>query len=231
LRVHWIQHVPFEGLGQLRPLLASRASSISATRAWEDAAFPDPHEIDLLVVMGGPMSVHDAADLPWLVAEKRFIGEVLRTRTHVLGICFGAQLVAEALGARVTDMPQKEIGWFSIEAAEGSAVEPWAQILGRGQQVFHWHGESFSLPDQAVALARSEGCQRQAFRWGARVLGLQFHLEISPEGAEQLVEMCADDLESPGPWVQSTAEILARPDRFAHSHEVLEQLLDQFLEA
>lgn len=231
MRVHWIQHVAFEGLGRLRPLLASRSSSISATRAWEDANFPDPHELDLLVVMGGPLSVHDTQEHHWLVAEKQFLADTLRTRTRVLGICLGAQLLAEALGATVTANSSKEIGWFPIQSVEGRAVEPLGATLARSREVFHWHGESFSLPEEATALARSAGCPQQAFRWGTRVLGLQFHLEMTPEGAEQLIEKCPEDLQAEGPWVQSPAEILSRPDRFAHAHEVLEELLDQFLES
>ncbi len=114
MRVHWIQHAPFEGLGHLRPLLAGRASQISATRSWESAVFPDPHEVDLLVVMGGPMSVHDLEDHPWLAAEKEFLTEALRTQARILGICLGAQLLAEAVGAEIRPAEQAEIGWFGI---------------------------------------------------------------------------------------------------------------------
>ncbi len=109
-------------------------------------------------------------------------------------------------------------------------METLGRILVRSEEVFHWHREAFTLPEEAVGLVRSRGCAHQAFRLGDRVLGIQFHLEMTPEGAEQLIQMCPDDLDGEGPYVQSPTEILARPDRFARSHEVLEELLDQFLE-
>jgi GMP synthase-like glutamine amidotransferase len=210
--------------------LAARAATISATRVWEEARFPDASELDLVVLMGGPMSIHDTEAHGWLEAEKEFVGELLRSRARVLGICLGAQLLAEALGAAVEPAAEPEIGWFGIEAAEGSAAQPLVEALTRPRRVFHWHAEQFGLPPDAVGLARSDGCAHQAFRWGPRVLGLQFHLEMTPEGAEQLVEHCAEDLQGAGPWVQSPSEILARPERFAASHEALAQVLDQFLD-
>lgn len=229
MRSHWIQHVPFESLGYLRPLLAAHSHHISATRAWEAADYPDPRDLDLLVVMGGPMSVYDEDAHPWLPAEKEFLREALGTRCRILGICLGAQLLAEALGARIHPADRPEIGWFPVECTASGAVDRVGRILGRSPQVFHWHGETFDLPDDATALASSEACPNQAFRWGKRVLGLQFHLEMTPEGAERLIENCPQDLEREGPFVHSAAEILSRPDRFLQAHEVLDTLWEAFL--
>lgn len=119
MRAHILQHVPFEGPAYIGQWLAGQGAEISDTRLWESTTLPDPDAIDLLVVMGGPMSVNDEADFPWLAAEKRFIAELVARGRPVLGICLGAQLIASAHGARVFRNTAKEIGWFDIQAADG----------------------------------------------------------------------------------------------------------------
>lgn len=208
MRAHYLQHVPFEGLGSIAPWLAGHGYRTTATRLFGDAAFPDPRDIDLLVILGGPMSVNDGGRLPWLGAEKAFIREVIGLGTPVLGICLGAQLIAEVLGARVHPGPAREIGWFPVHGvatAEGADFVLPAQV-----SVFHWHGETFDLPPGARRLARSAACENQAFQWGERVIGLQFHLETTPESARALVAHCRHELGA-GAFVQDEAQILAAP--------------------
>ncbi|MFZ5654264.1 MAG: type 1 glutamine amidotransferase [Pseudomonadota bacterium] len=208
MRAHYLQHVPFEGLGSIAPWLAGQGYRTTATRLFEAAAFPDPRDIDLLVILGGPMSVNDGGELPWLAAEKAFIREVIGLGTPVLGICLGAQLIAEVLGARVYPGPAREIGWFPVHGvanAEGADF-----VLPPQVSVFHWHGETFDLPPGARRLARSAACENQAFQWGVRVIGLQFHLETTPESARALVAHCRHEL-SAGAFVQDEQQILAAP--------------------
>jgi len=116
MRAHWFQHVSFEGLGSIELWLDSNGYEVTFTRFFESADLPDPDAIDLLVVMGGPMSVNDEDQFPWFVSEKRFIREIIESGKPVLGICLGAQLIANALGANVYPNPVKEIGWFPIYA-------------------------------------------------------------------------------------------------------------------
>jgi GMP synthase-like glutamine amidotransferase len=199
MRAHYLQHVPFEGLGSIAPWLAGHGYRTTATRLFEAAAFPDPRDIDLLVILGGPMSVNDGGQLPWLAAEKAFIREV---------IGLGAQLIADVLGARVYPGPAREIGWFPVHGvanAEGADF-----VLPPQVSVFHWHGETFDLPPGARRLVRSAACENQAFQWGARVIGLQFHLETTPESARALVAHCRHELGA-GAFVQDEAQILAAP--------------------
>lgn len=208
MRAHYLQHVPFEGLGRVAPWLAEHGYYSTATRLFEVAAFPDPRDIDLLVILGGPMSVNDGDDLPWLADEKAFIREVIGLGTPVLGICLGAQLIAEVLGARVYPGPAREIGWFpvyGVAATEGPDFVFPPQI-----RVFHWHGETFDLPPGARRLARSAACENQGFQWGERVIGLQFHLETTPESARALVAHCRHELGA-GAFVQDEEQILAVP--------------------
>ena len=176
MKAHILQHVPFEGPAYIGQWLMARGAQISHTRFWESAALPDPAAVDLLVVMGGPMSVNDEAEFAWLAAEKRFIAEVVALGRPVLGICLGAQLIASAHGARVFRNTEKEIGWFDVHACTGTED---AFDFPPTTTVLHWHGETFELPPGARLLATSTACRHQAFQLGEHAIGLQFHLEMT----------------------------------------------------
>jgi GMP synthase-like glutamine amidotransferase len=216
MRVHWFQHVPFEGLGSIEPWLRAAGARVSSTKFFEDdPILPRPGDVDLLVVMGGPMSANDESPLTWLGEEKRFIRVAIERGTAVLGVCLGAQLIASALGASVYANAEREIGWLPITGtADEAGLPAWAGAR-RETTVFHWHGETFDLPPGAEVLARSAACEHQAFRIGRRILGLQFHLETTAASARALVANCRADL-APGRFVQSESDILAA-DAARHS--------------
>jgi GMP synthase-like glutamine amidotransferase len=208
MRIHCLQHVPFEGPAGIADWAEARGHELSVTRLYTGAAPPSPDAFDWLVVMGGPMGVHDEAEHPWLGAEKALLREAIASGKTIIGVCLGAQLLAEALGARVYRNAEKEIGWLPIElTGEGRASSLFGFLPGH-IEVFHWHGDTFDAPPGAVHLARSQGCANQAFLWGERVLGLQFHVETTPESLRALVEHGADDI-VPGPYVQSAERMLA----------------------
>jgi len=201
-----MQHVRFEGLGCIEPWLRAEGYDITNTRFFETAIFPDQNDIDLLIVMGGPMSVNNEAEFPWLVEEKQFIRSCIEEENSVLGICLGAQLIASSMGARVYPSHEKEIGWFPVEGIP--SINSQTFCFSASQKVFHWHGETFDLPSGAYSLARSDGCENQAFQLGRSVIGLQFHLETTPETAREIVSHCREEL-TPSKYVQSEREILA----------------------
>ncbi|MDZ4346942.1 MAG: type 1 glutamine amidotransferase, partial [Candidatus Binatia bacterium] len=177
------------------------------TRFFDDPALPQLNGLDLVIAMGGPMSVNDESTRPWLRPEKRFDREAVKRVIAVLLKCLGAQLVASALGARVYRNSQKEIGWFPIEATPNTMNSfrfPEKCI------VFHWHGETFDLPSGAIRLAKSVVCENQAFQIAQHVIGLQFHLETNPESARALLDNCGDEL-VPGPYVQTESELRKVP--------------------
>ena len=209
MRAHYLQHVPFEGLGSIERWLQNAGHEISCTRLYHSEALPSPQDIDFLVVMGGPMSVNDEAEWPWLVQEKQFIKNTIEAGKPVLGICLGAQLIATAMGGEVFRNSVKEIGWFPVEAVrpEGASCFCFPEEI----EVFHWHGETFSLPAGAVHIARSKGCENQAFQIGKSVVGLQFHLETTSVSAQAIVEHCRDELVE-GIYIQSEEEILSAPE-------------------
>jgi len=223
MRAHYLQHVPFEGLGSIGPWLQQAGYAITGTQFFQPYTLPAITQIDLLVVMGGPMSVNDEVAHAWLAAEKRFIREVIESGRPVLGVCLGAQLIASAMGAKVTANAEKEIGWFPVEAAASQGRTSFR--FPPRTDVFHWHGETFELPPGAVLLAASAGCRHQAFQLSGTVIGLQFHLETTPESARQIVSNCRDEL-IPARYVQSEEEILSAP---AASYETINRLMAEVL--
>ena len=143
-RAHIFQHVPFEGPGSIEPWLAAEGFTVSCTRFFEAHELPGVEEVELLIVLGGPMSVNDEADYAWLAPEKRYLRAFIEAGKPVLGICLGAQLIAAALGSRVYPNREKEIGWFPIEPVSSAGEELFS--FPGNQTVFHWHGETFDLP-------------------------------------------------------------------------------------
>ena len=224
MRAHVLQHVPFEGLGSIESWLSARHARVTATRFFEDPSLPEAADFDLLIALGGPMSVNEEDLLPWLRAEKRFIAQAIALGCPVLGICLGAQLIASALGTRVYPGPHKEIGWhpvYGIRAEPGSFAFP-GEFLA-----FHWHGETFDLPPGAVCLASSDACRHQAFRFGRNVLGLQSHLETTPASLSALVERCRDELSAGGAYVQTEDSLRdAPPQTYAAVNAQMSAVLD-----
>ncbi len=223
MRAHYLQHVPFEGLGSIASWIKTAGYELTGTCFYESDRLPDPNGLDLLIVMGGPMSVNDELEFPWLVREKAFIRSAIEAGKRVVGVCLGAQLIASAMGAAVYQNTVKEIGWFPVQgvAPDDSSTFSFPPSV----EVFHWHGETFDLPAGAIRLARSEGCENQAFQIGPSVIGLQFHLETTPDSARRLVAHCRAEL-SPSKYVQSEAAILAAgPEKYRAINRLMGEVL------
>jgi GMP synthase-like glutamine amidotransferase len=222
MTVHVLQHVPFEDIGRMASWLKFHDAEINYTRFYQNPALPDLKGLDLIIAMGGPMSVNDESEFSWLRHEKQFIRDAIERGVPVLGVCLGAQLIASALGCRVYQNPVKEIGWFPIEAIPHTAD---AFRFPSTCKVFHWHGETFDLPAGAVLLASSRACKNQAFQLKQNVMGLQFHLETTPDSIRGLVENCSGEL-VPAPYVQSKSELYtATVGTYARIHALMNQVL------
>jgi GMP synthase (glutamine-hydrolysing) len=178
-RLAVFQHVPHEILGNLDPLLRASGFRIRYVNfGRQPDARPDLSRYHGLVVLGGPMNSDESGRYPHLATEIELIQEAIASGKPVLGVCLGAQLIARALGARVTKNPVKEIGWYDLSPTEAGRSDPLFQALAPTQRIFQWHGDTFEIPDGAVHLATSPDCRNQAFRFGDYVYGLQFHLEV-----------------------------------------------------
>lgn len=221
-----LQHVPFEGPGAIADWTARRGYRLRVIHLAHDP-LPALAGLDGLVVMGGPMGVDDEGIYPWLRAEKRFIADCIQAGKGVIGVCLGAQLIAQVLGARVYRHRHAEIGWFPIGLTDEARAQPLMAGLPAQILAFHWHNDTFDLPQGAIHLARSQACEHQAFLYEGRVLGLQCHLEITREGLRDLIQHDADSLQ-PGPFVQTAEQMLAMGEEgFAQIHALCFELLDR----
>lgn len=228
MKLHYLQHVPFEGLGSIASWAKAHRAQISRTRLFAGEALPSADETDLLIVMGGPMGVYDERDYPWLVREKEFLKQAMDSGTRVLGVCLGAQLIADVLGARVYPNDHKEIGWFPIEDVQAANNSPIGKILSNAGKVFHWHGDTFDLPAGATHLARSRVCKNQAFSVGEQILALQFHLETTRNAARALIDNCGHEIVD-APYIQFPRAILADQREFERINILMTECLDLFV--
>jgi GMP synthase-like glutamine amidotransferase len=224
-RIHSFQQVPFEGPGVIETWAGSRGHAISTTSFFKGQNPPDPEQFDWLVVMGGPMGVHDDSDYPWLKIQKQAIEAALRASKVVLGICLGAQLVADVLGAEVRPNAYKEIGWFPLYLCNEILDHPIAGLFPPQWMSFHWHGDTFGLPHGARLIASSVGCRNQGFIYSDRVIGLQFHMEMTEQGVQSLVHNCRQEL-TDSMFIQSEGEILNSDAPYQQNHQQMDRLLD-----
>lgn len=224
MRIHSLQHVPFEDIGSMADDFAARAYPINTTHWYRGDKAPDVHSFDALIVMGGPMGIYDEAIYPWLADEKRLIKQAIEAGKIVVGICLGAQLIADVLGGKVTRNAHKEIGWFPLQVLPDAGSHPIAHILAKYPDVFHWHSDTFAIPAGAVHIARSEGCLNQAYVVNNRVYGFQFHLETTPASAAALIEHCAADIDG-SPYTQSAEIMLADAQRFTQINRAMSEVI------
>lgn len=225
MRIHCLQHVPFESPGYIANWCDTRGHELVVTHLHADAPLPAPSEVEALVVMGGPMGVHDDGSHPWMKGEKQLIAAVLEAEKRVFGVCLGAQMIAHVSGARVYRNRFQEIGWFPVEATdEGvSRLE-----LPRTFMTFHWHGDTFQLPAGAVNVAHTDACEHQMFVIGERVIGIQFHLEVTPSDVASMCAHAGHDLPE-GPYVQTVDKMRNFTEDYESSHGLMVALLDRWM--
>ncbi len=228
LRIHYFQHVPFEGLGSIEEWAKTNGHSLTSTHFYKSYSLPHLSGFDWLIVMGGPMSVNDEKQHPWLVDEKEFLEKAIEAGKTVLGICLGSQLISTALGAKVSRNRDKEIGWFDIELSSYAQNMNLFSHMDGKMKFFHWHGDTFDLPDDAIHLASSEGCRNQAYIYNEKVLALQFHPETSIHSIKQMIENGRDEL-VPSKYIQVKEEQLLDSSLIKSNRDVLFPLLDKLV--
>ncbi len=227
MNIHFLQHVPFENLGALESWANQPGNKVTSTRLYEETKLPFVDLFDVLIILGGPMSVHDEDRYRWLIAEKALIKKAIEKGKKVIGICLGAQLIAEAMGGHVSLNAASEIGWFPVELTPEALNHTCFQGFSKSFSAFHWHGEFFSIPTGCIPIGKSSACENQGFIGNNQVLALQFHLEITTQGIEGLVHNCPEDLND-GPYVQDSDQLL-RNDLIEDAHQMLLTLVDRFI--
>jgi len=224
MQLHVLQHHHCESPGAILDWARERGCAISTTHLNRGEPLPEAAAVDLLVVMGGPMNIYQDRDHPWLREERAFLETHVAAGKSAVGICLGSQLLADALGARVTQNPRVEIGWWPVEfTPEARARFP---FLPEKIETLHWHGDTFELPAGTTRLATSAACANQGFLYEGRVLALQFHPEMTRPVATELAAEFGAAL-APAEFVQSGETILAAPDEaFTAAHNLLRDLLN-----
>lgn len=220
-----IKHIDFEGPGAIALWAQQNGHPLEMASIYQNHPLPAPNTFDALVVMGGPMNVYEDVKYPWLAKEKRYIRSAIGSGKPVLGVCLGAQLIAHALGAKVTPGAHQEIGWFPIRRSADCPAE-WS--LPDSLQACHWHGDTFAIPTGARLIAESDACQNQGFLYRTHILGLQCHLEMTREGLALLATACQDELVD-GRYIQSRERLQSEPDEtFKQMHAALFRILDEW---
>jgi len=164
MKIHCFQHVSFEGLALLEDWIEQRDFSLTSTQFYRETdVIPPADQYDMLIILGGPMSVHDEELYSWLVPEKNAIREAIEQDKYVLGICLGAQLIAHVLGAQIRPNVTQEIGWFPLQFHQSTHTQALLQGLDAEMLAFHWHGERFDIPKGAQSIASSAACANQGF--------------------------------------------------------------------
>lgn len=222
------QHVPFEGPGYIKEWMEESGHDLTVAHLYNEKWNFEIENFDALIVMGGPMSVYDENKYPWLVHEMRAIEKAIESGKHVLGICLGAQLIASILGSKIYKASEKEIGWFPVQLSGETNFWPAAENRKEYPVVFHWHGETFDLPENAIRLASTVICPNQAFLYKKNVVGLQFHLEMGEKDVANIVKHCRHELTS-RPFIQSKEIILSRKDHYSHTKQMMSDLLSNWL--
>jgi len=202
-----IQHVSFEPPGLILDWFIENNHPFQVVKIYQNDPLPHPENIEGVILMGGSMNVHEENLYPWLIKEKAFIKDCIRLEKKVFAICLGAQLVANVMGANVQRNPALEIGWFPVTLAQKKLPNGLQNIFTDEFVTFHWHGDTFEVPDNGFAFAASEACLNQGFVFGDNVLVMQFHLELKESGFDDLIANCADELLSESVFVQSATEI------------------------
>jgi GMP synthase-like glutamine amidotransferase len=218
-------HVPFEGPGIIADWARKHNHRFEYTRLFLGEPFPEPSRVDLLIIMGGPMDVFDYHIHPWMEEEIEWITGFMGSGKPVLGICLGAQMIAAALGATVYPGKYKEIGWHNLQFLSALGEYRICRDLPATRKVFHWHGDTFPIPEGATRIASSKAFPNQGFIFQGNVVALQFHLEVTPDGVKELLENCRGEL-VPGPFIQKEKDMLSERNSYLPNQQLMFRILD-----
>jgi len=231
MNIHILQHESFESPAAINAWIEKKGHYASFTRFYNFETLPENIDaIDFLLILGGPQSPSTTkAECPHFdgKTEIAFIKKVIEANIKVLGVCLGAQLIGEALGAKVECSPNREIGKFEIRLTEAGKNDPLTSLLPEVVEVGHWHGDMPGLTAGSQILAMSEGCPRQIVRYLPAVYGLQCHFEFTTDAIDGMIENCGDELIkfAGQPYIETEKQL--RENDYSEMNELLFDLLDK----
>jgi GMP synthase-like glutamine amidotransferase len=224
MRIHCIRHEPFEGLAAIKSWIQLKNHQLSYTHIYLNENFPPVDDFDLLIIMGGSASVYEKNLFPWLKEEKKFIQNAIKKDKKILGICLGAQLLADALGGKVFKSACKEIGWFPVKFNISGL--PGLNFLPETLEVFHWHGDTFDIPQGGVCIGSSQMVQNQGVVYGKNIIALQFHCEMDDEQIEMIINGAGKELLEEGKFIQSKKQIMDKLGQIPSNNKLMFDILE-----
>lgn len=226
MHIHFLQHVAHEGPGCIANWATEREFSTSTSLLDSGKALPKTDKFDWLIVLGGPMSVNDEHLHPWLITEKNLIKQAMQQEKIVIGICLGAQLIAHIAGSEVRANILPEIGFFPVQFNECASKDPVFSSFPKQLTSFHWHGDIFNLPENAINMASSNISPCQAFRINETIFGFQFHPEATEKSITSMLEHGQQEL-NPSPYIQCATEIRSLIHHTKQNNLILFEILDK----
>ncbi|HII02857.1 TPA: type 1 glutamine amidotransferase [Methanosarcinaceae archaeon] len=239
MKIHCLQHIETETLGNIATWIEEKSQELTKTLLYEEGhTFPDPGDFDLLLIMGGTMSVYQEEEYPWLKLEKDFVRRTIEAGKPILGSCFGAQMLAEVLGGKVSRNRFKEIGWHRVRSTvnekgnkhfteECPPVSELPADIPPEFTAFMWHGDTFEIPAGAARLFESEACQNQGFIYNGNVLGLQFHPEADEQWIKNLIEDSGHEIVE-GKYIRTEEEMLGQEEILEGARALAFAVMDWF---
>lgn len=237
MKIHCLEHLKNETLGTIGTWITQKQYSLTETLLYkegfsEEPHLPNPEEFDLLLIMGGSMSVWQEAEYPWLKPEKKFVKEVIKSGKPILGSCFGGQIIADVLGAKVTKNESKEIGWHAVKSVISPDMEKKASLEIPTRffpefKAFMWHGDTFGIPAGATRLFESEACTNQGYLYKGNILGLQFHPEADRQWVKNQIEESRHEL-IPDKYIQTADAIYMQKKSFEEAEKLSFTIMDWF---
>ncbi len=228
MRCHFIQHAEFETPGSLSTWAQSHLFEVLSYHPYEGQALPTVLKNEPVIFLGGPQSAVEYQQYPYLENEVAFIRELIKQKQPIVGICLGAQLIGESLGAKTMRSPEKEVGVFSITLSEQAKFHPYFYGLSPSLDVMHWHNDMPGLTSDAIVMATSEGCPRQIVAYAPHILGFQCHFEANAQWLDLLLTHASNDL-APSRFTQAQTEMIKTD--FKEMNSFLHTVLDRWYSA
>jgi len=226
MKIQVLQNIAFEGPGHIEKIAEEKGHEFNIVNLYDGEQPLPATDYDMMVILGGPMRIYEESEYPWLGIEKKAIEYAIQSDKIILGICLGAQLIADVLGAEVYKNEFREIGWYPVTRTVDSPLKFFPQKLN----VFHWHSETFDIPGNATRIFSSEATENQSFLYEDKVLAMQFHLEVTEEMVEDFIFFYKEDLE-PGKFVMQKEKISRLTKKYVSlNRKILLNIFTHFLD-